>query len=298
MNPARRVPRSLYPFEGRTFDLDGLGYHYLDEGSGEPVVMVHGNPTWSFYYRDLVRALRDDYRVLAPDHIGCGLSEKPDDSRYRFTLAQRVDDFEAFLDHLDLAEPVTLVAHDWGGMIAMAWAVRNPTRVGRIVLMNTAAFHLPDDMRMPPTLAFVRNTRLATFLVRHLNLFSRGASWLAPKRRLTKPVRDAYCAPYDTPDHRIATLRFVQDIPLAPGDPAYDSVSEVAGGLKQFCETPILLLWGEKDFVFGPKVLSIFEEIWPHAEVKRFPDAGHYVLEDAGSEILPLVRDFLTRHPL
>jgi len=198
----------------------------------------------------------------------------------------------------DLEEPVTLVAHDWGGMIAMGWAVRHPERVGRIVLMNTAAFHLPDGMKMPPTLAFVRDTRLASFLVRHLNLFSRGATWLATARRLPKPVRDAYCAPYDSPAHRIATLRFVQDIPLEPGDPAYDTVSEIESSLALFEKTPVLLLWGEKDFVFKPEVLEIFERIWPHAESHRFAKAGHYVLEDAGEEIRPLVRDFLERHSI
>jgi len=298
VSAAPRVPKALYPFEGRDFDLDGLRYHYLDEGSGEPVVMVHGNPTWSFYYRDLVKALRDEYRVIVPDHIGCGLSDKPDDARYRYTLSQRVADFEAFLDHLDPGKSITLVAHDWGGMIAMAWAVRHPDRVARIVLMNTAAFHLPDDMRMPPSLAFVRNTRLATFCVRRFNLFSRGAAWLAPVRRLPREVRDAYCAPYDTWEHRIATLRFVQDIPLKPGDPAYDTVSEVADGLGRFCDTPVLLLWGEKDFVFKPEVLSIFEKVWPQAETHRFPSAGHYVLEDASEEIPALLRDFLARHPV
>ncbi|MDJ0869595.1 MAG: alpha/beta fold hydrolase [Myxococcota bacterium] len=298
MSDAPRVPPALYPFEGHYCDCGGHRLHYLDEGSGEPLVLVHGNPTWSFYYRDLVRALRDDYRLLVPDHIGCGLSDKPDDAHYRYTLDQRVADFTRFLEQLELSEPLTLVAHDWGGMIAMAWAVRHPERVGRLVLMNTAAFHLPDDMRMPATLAFVRNTRLAALCVRHLNLFSRGAAWMAPAKRLPKPVRDAYCAPYDTPDHRIATLRFVQDIPLAPGDPAYDTVSEVEKGLSQFHDTPVLLLWGEKDFVFKPEVCSVFEKIWPQAEVQRFPEAGHYVLEDAATEIPPRLRDFLARHPL
>jgi haloalkane dehalogenase len=298
VSPASGVPSSLYPFEGRIFDLGGLAYHYLDEGAGEPVVMVHGNPTWSFAYRNLVQALHDDYRAIVPDHIGCGLSEKPDDTRYRYTLEQRVSDFGAFLDHLDLEGPLTLVAHDWGGMIAMAWAVRQPERVGRIILMNTAAFHLPADMRLPVALWFVRNTRIAPYLVRRFNLFSRGASWLAPARRMPRPIRQAYCAPYDSWENRIATLRFVQDIPLEPGDPSYDTVSEVAAGLERFRDTPILLLWGERDFVFKTKVLSLFEEIWPHAEVHRFPDAGHYVLEDAGAEIAPRIRDFLKRHPL
>jgi pimeloyl-ACP methyl ester carboxylesterase len=296
VNLEPKVPRSLYPFEGHFFDRGGLRMHYLDEGEGPPVVMVHGNPTWSFYYRNLVRVLSNDHRVIVPDHIGCGYSDKPDDEHYSYRLAERVADLEALLDNLSLDQPVTLIAHDWGGMIAMGWAVRHPERVARIVLMNTAAFHLPDDMKMPATLAFVRDTGLASFMVRHFNLFSRGAAWMAPGKHMSKTLRDAYCAPYDTPDHRIATLRFVQDIPLNPGDPSYDGVSEIERGLPRFAKTPILLLWGQKDFVFKPEVLDVFAKIWPHAEVHRFASAGHYVLEDAGDEIAPMVRDFFARH--
>jgi len=298
-----QVPRDLYPFEGRFFDRNGLRLHYLDEGprevdgvTAETVVMIHGNPTWSFYYRNLVLALRDRYRVLVPDHIGCGLSDKPDDETYRYTLSSRIDDLETWLAHVVPEGRITLVAHDWGGMIAMGWAARHASRVARIVLMNTAAFHLPDDMRMPPTLAFVRNTRIASWLVRRANLFARGATWMASAKWMPKVVRDAYCAPYDTPAHRLATLRFVQDIPLAPGDAAWDAVSAVESALPCFAETPILLLWGERDFVFRPGVCDVFERVWPHAETRRFARAGHYVLEDAADEIPPLVRDFFVRH--
>jgi haloalkane dehalogenase len=305
VSPAAKVASELYPFEGRFFELPGrvlghgpLRYHYLDEGEGPPIVMLHGNPTWSFYYRDLIPPLAASHRVLVPDQIGCGYSDKPGDDRYRYTLASRIDDLEAWLQHLALDAPITLVAHDWGGMIAMGWAVRHPELVARIVLMNTAAFHLPDDMRMPPALSFVRGTALASWMVRHLNLFARGAGWMAAARPLPKVLRDAYCAPYDTPDHRIATLRFVQDIPLAPGDAAYDTVSEIERGLGRFEKTPILLLWGQKDFVFKPAVCDVFERIWPHAETHRFPRAGHYVLEDARDEIPPILLDFLTRHPV
>ena len=294
-NPVQ-VPRSLYPFEGRYLDRQGLRYHYLDEGEGPPVVMVHGNPTWSFYFRNLVLDLREDHRVLVPDHIGCGYSSKPAAEDYGYCLADRIDDLDAFLDAMDLDEPVTLVAHDWGGMIAMGWAVRHPDRVAKIVLMNTAAFHLPDNMSMPPILSFVRDTRLAAFLVLRANLFSRGASWLAPRKRLSREVRHAYCAPYDSPANRLATLRFVQDIPLHPGDPSHDTVSGIEKGLPLFSETPVLLLWGDQDFVFGPDVMKVFENLWPQAEGHHFPNAGHYVLEDASDEILPLLRDFLARH--
>ncbi len=293
-----RVPPSLYPFESRFHDLDGLRYHYLDEGEvrqgGEPVVMLHGNPTWSFYYRDLIGKLRDRHRVIAPDHIGCGFSDKPGDDRYEYSLRQRVDDVEALLDALVPEERVTLVLHDWGGMIGMGWAVRHPERVGRIVLFNTAAFHLPRTKKLPTSLWWVRNTIVAAFLVRRFNAFSRGAAWACCTRaRLTKEVRDAYCAPYDSWDNRIATLRFVQDIPLSPQDRSYATVSEVESKLGLFAETPVLICWGDRDFVFDHHFLAEWRRRLPQAEVHRFHDSGHYVLEDAKAEILPLVDRFL-----
>jgi pimeloyl-ACP methyl ester carboxylesterase len=293
-----RIARSLYPFESRRTEIGGHGYHYLDEGKGEALVMVHGNPTWSFYYRKLVLAFRDHYRTLVPDHIGCGYSDKPDDAHYRYTLSRRVDDLEAFLEKVGAGNALTLVLHDWGGMIGMAYAVRHPERIKRLVLMNTAAFHLPESMRLPTSLWSVRNTRLGAWCVQRFNLFARGATWLTTTKRLPKEIRDAYCAPYETYDDRLATLRFVQDIPLVPGDAAYGAVSKVEAGLGLFASTPILLLWGMKDFVFRPEVLEVFEKHWPHAEVHRFATAGHYVLEDAADEIPGILRSFLERHPL
>ena len=144
---------------GRDFDRGGLKLHYIDEGSGEPVVMLHGNPTWSFYYRHLIDSLRGSYRVIVPDHIGCGLSDKPDDSRYTYTLASRVDDLERLLDHLGLDRDLTLIMHDWGGMIGMAYAARHPERIARLVVSNTAAFHKPASKPLPRALAICRDSR-------------------------------------------------------------------------------------------------------------------------------------------
>ncbi len=294
------IPKALYPFESHYFQVaGGLRCHYLDEGSGEPVVMVHGNPTWSFYYRNLVTALRGSHRVIVPDHIGCGFSDKPDDSRYEYTLRRRVEDFTALLDHLSLENDLTLVMHDWGGPIGMLYAVRHPQRIKRLILLNTAAFRLPPSKALPWALGLVRNTTAGALLVRQFNAFSRGASWIACRqRRLSKEVRDAYCAPYDSWDNRIATLRFVQDIPLQPGDRSYELAIEVESKVSLFQHTPVLICWGMKDFVFDHHFLEVWQRILPAAEVHRFPRAGHYVLEDAGEEIVPLVQQFLAAHPL
>lgn len=284
----------LYPFDGKFFERNGLRQHYLDEGSGEPVLMLHGNPTWSFYYRNLVRALSAEYRTVAPDHIGCGYSDKPGDDAYSYTLKQRVDDVEALLEHLGITGGVTLVVHDWGGMIGMAYAVRHPERIKRIVAMNTSAFHLPKTKAFPWALWLVRNTWLGTFLVRGFNAFSYTASHVCCKRGpMPREVRKMYRRPYDSWRNRIATLRFVQDIPLRPGDPSYAVVDEVEAKAGQLKHVPMLLCWGMRDFVFDRHFLALWEARFPEARVHRFDDCGHYVLEDASEEIIGLVQEFL-----
>ncbi len=286
----------LYPFTGKRLDLDGLSYHYLDEGSGSPVVMLHGNPSWSFYYRNLVLALQDRYRCIVPDHIGCGLSDKPGDDQYEYTLARRVDDLEKLLDHLGLMENITLVVHDWGGMIGMAYAVRHPERIKRLVILNTGAFHLPKNKPFPLGLRICRDTPLGTLLVRGLNAFSRAASHVGCKRNpMNATLRSLYQLPYDSWQNRIATLRFVQDIPLMPGDRGYDLVSSVDDGINQFRTLPMLICWGEQDFVFDRHFLAEWQHRFPDAEMHRYADCGHYILEDAGKEVMPLIRSFLER---
>ena len=289
----------LYPWQSRWFDRDGLQMHYLDEGRGDALVMLHGNPTWSFYWRHLVAGLCDTHRTVVPDHIGMGLSDKPGDDRYTYTLASRVADLDALLRHLDIRQNVTLIGHDWGGMIGLAWAMGHPGRVQRLVLMNTAGFLLPKGLSLPWRLKVVRHLP-ASIPVRGLNGFVRGAAALCSTRpgRMTPQIRAAYMAPYDSWQNRIAILRFVEDIPLRPTDPAYPLVKEVDDALERIAELPLQIFWGERDFVFDVNLLAEWRRRVPTAEYHTFPDCGHYVLEDAHEEILPRIRDFLARHPL
>ena len=292
----RDVPRHLYPFEHNYLDLGGVKYHYLDEGpnDGEPVLMVHGNPTWSFYYRNLIQSLRDEYRCVAPDHVGCGYSDKPGDDRYEYTFERRVDDLTRLVDELGL-ERINLVVHDWGGMIGMTWATRHPDRVSRLVVLNTASFHLPGGKSFPWQLWLTR-TPVGTVLVRGANAFSRAATRVCCTRRpLTKEVRDAYAAPYDSWNDRIATLRFVQDIPLSQSDKGYQLISEVDGDLHKLKDKPMLIGWGDKDFVFDHHFLAEWEKRFPQAEVHRWADCGHYVLEDAWVDLEPLIKAHLKK---
>jgi haloalkane dehalogenase len=291
--------RHLYPFDSHYLDLNGLKYHYLDEGRGDPVVMIHGNPTWSFYYRVLVKALCPHFRTIVPDHIGCGLSDKPEADAYDYRLKNRVDDLEVLFAHLNLKEKLTLVVHDWGGIIGMAAAVRRPEKISRIIVLNTAAFLPPAAKRLPLRLRAIRNIKpLAVPAVLGLNLFARGALYMAAHKSLASDVKSGLAAPYNCWQNRIATLKFVQDIPIDEQDPSYHLVKYVDTHLEALSGLPMLICWGERDFVFDTDYRDEWQRRFPKAEVHTFADAGHYVLEDAADKIIPLVKDFLQRHPV
>ncbi len=286
-----------YDFTHHYATVGGLRMHYLDEGRGDTVVMLHGNPNWSYYYRNLVRALRDKYRCLVPDHIGCGLSDKPSDAEYEYSLERRFADLEDWLSQVGTTRDLTLVVHDWGGMIGMAYATKHPDRVRRLVVLNTGAFHLPGAKPVPWQLKLARSP-LGAVLVRGFNAFSSGAVHSCVTRRPMSPdVAKAYCAPYDSWANRIAVHRFVQDIPLRPGDRGFDLVTRVSDGLSQLKHLPMLIGWGDRDFVFDEHFLREWLTRFPDAELHRYPDCGHYILEDA-EELVPLIRGFLDKHPL
>jgi pimeloyl-ACP methyl ester carboxylesterase len=291
--------RHLYPYKSHYLDLNGFNYHYLDEGQGQPLVMVHGNPTWSFYFRELINNLSPQFRTIVPDHMGCGLSDKPPVDAYGFGLENRVDDLEMLLDHLAVRENVTLILHDWGGMIGMAYAVRHPKRIRRLILLNTYAFLPPAGYRVPLSGHFIRRAGpLASLAILGFNLFSVGALYLASRQGLTKDVKKGLTAPYNCWNHRLAVLRFVQDIPLSPNNSSYSLAKAVDDKLALFADTPMLICWGEHDFVFNHQFFDEWRRRFPAAEVHGFSDAGHYVLEDVPEKIVPLVQNFLQRHPL
>jgi pimeloyl-ACP methyl ester carboxylesterase len=266
--------------------------HYLDEGprDGTPVVMCHGNPTWSYYYRKLIPALSQSCRVIVPDHIGCGFSDKP--QAYTYTLEQHIRNLEALIAHLELRH-MSLVLHDWGGAIGMGYATRHPDTVDRFVVFNTSAFYLPA---VPWVLKLARSPFLGAILLRGLNAFAGLALWFAVgnHRRMTREVRAGYLSPYANWHDRIAIYRFVQDIPVTASHPTRATVDAIDRALLAFRDRPMLILWGAKDFVFTVKhFLAGWRRRFPAAEVLVFDDAGHYVVEDAHERILPLMQEFL-----
>ena len=284
--------KDLYPFTSLYFDLNPYKLHYLDEGEGEVLLFLHGNPTWSFYYRSLIQNFQGRYRCVAPDHIGCGFSDKPQD--YSYTLTTHIDNLEKLVGFLGLKN-ITLMVHDWGGAIGMGLAVRKPELIKRLVLFNTASFL---SMDIPLRIGLCRVPLLGTILIRYLNLFVRGVLRFGLKRRkrLTQNVRAGYLAPYDTFENRIANLKFVQDIPMEQAVPSYSVIQYIERNLKQFDGYPILIIWGIEDFCFNVKFLNKWREIFPRAKVREVCNAGHLVVEDASDEIIPWIEGFLRKN--
>ncbi len=283
---------------GRWLGIHGHQMHVIDtgprKGPSGTLVMVHGNPTWSFYYRRLVTHFSNCYRCIVPDHIGMGLSSKPDDQAYSYTLKQRIADLEDLLEQLCPAGPLTLILHDWGGMIGMGYAARHRSRIAGLVLMNTAAFRLPEGKPLPWSLGLCRTPVLGAVAVRTLNLFCLGATRQCVKTaRLSAADQANLLAPYDSWANRIGVHRFVEDIPLRPGDTSYDCVTNIEQSLPQFLDCPVRIFWGGQDFVFDDDFLAKWRSVWPQAVVTRFPEAGHYVLEDAHEHIIPQLEEFL-----
>jgi len=288
--------RRHYPFQSRYLNIDRHRLHYIDEGEGTPIVMLHGNPTWSFYYRHLIKTFSSGYRTIVPDHIGCGLSDKPAAANYPYTLDRRVSDLDILISSLQLKEKITLVVHDWGGMIGMAWAIQHPERVGRIVVLNTSAFPPPGGKRLPLRLRFIRNASLFSKpAVLGLNLFARSALYMAAKKPIHKDIGKCLLAPYDSWRNRIATYRFVTDIPVRPSDTSFHTVSTVSENLERLRHLPVLICWGKHDFVFDLDYFNEWRQRFPEAEAHIFEDAGHYILEDAPEKVANYMSAFFDK---
>lgn len=297
MHARRKLPGEslwgeLYPFASHYLDIDGSRLHYVDEGPDDApatLLFVHGNPTWSFYWRRLVTACRDRFRCVAVDHLGCGLSDlQPRPLR----LADHIDNLERLTEALDLRR-VTLVAQDWGGAIGLGTVLRNRERFERLVLTNTGAFR---PWFIPWRIRVCRWPVVGRFAVQRANGFSRAALRMTLSRsRLTPQVEAAYLAPYGSWTERAAVYQFVRDIPLSAAHPTWQTLAEIEDGLPSLADMPTLLLWGMRDWCFTPECLEKFRQYWPEAEVVRLNDVGHWALEDAPEDAARAVTEFLAR---
>jgi haloalkane dehalogenase len=281
--------RNEYPFDNNFFnDEDGHRLHYVDYGKGDAMLMLHGNPTWSFYYRNLIKSLSGNFRCIALDHIGCGLSDKP--QNYDYCLENHIKNACALVEHLDFKK-FHLVVHDWGCAIGMALAERWPERIESIIIMNGAAFL---SKKIPKRINFCRTSYLAKFLILRLNLFAIGSSYMSVNYPMRKEIRQCYLYPYNNKANRIATLRFVQDIPMDPSHKSWATLAKIDKELGLLSKKKSLILWGENDFCFTESFLRTWINIFDEAQIIKLSNCGHYVLEDSKSIGIANIRAFLS----
>lgn len=281
-----------YQFASHYVEIDKNRLHFIDEGEGSVIVMVHGNPTWSFYYRKLITLLCPKHRIIAVDNIGCGLSDKP--QKYNYTLENHIKNLSILLEHLKI-DKCSLVLHDWGGAIGMGYAVRHIQSIEKIALLNTAAFR---SEKIPLRIAFCKIPIIGELIVRGLNGFAFAATYMAVVKSMDKLTRKHYLLPYNSWKNRIATHRFVKDIPLRPSHQSYETLVEVEDGLAKIRDLniPMLILWGGKDFCFTKEFFNEWLERFPDTEAHFFEDCGHYLLEDCFDKSGKYLEDFFESH--
>jgi haloalkane dehalogenase len=285
-----------FPFAPRYHEVNGFAMHYVDAGAGEPVVLLHGDPTWGYLWRHFIPALSAHRRCVVPDHMAMGKSAVPRDC-YPYRLRHHVSNLEALLLRLDLSE-LTLVLHDWGGPVGLGFATRHPARVKRLVLLNTWAFAPWPGGPLPKMLEIIRSPRGEKFVLERNGYLEPAlvGTTLHPER-LTKTALEAYRAPYPTPQSRAALLCWSRDIPVAEGDPSWEDMKRVENGLAQLGRTPTLLVWGMADPVLPPSVLRRWQQVFPGAATHEVHDASHFLQEDAPQEVVGRIEQFLAANP-
>ena len=281
-----------WPYAPRWFDSPDGRMHYVDEGprGGKPVVMVHGNPTWGYLYRNFIPPLVEaGYRCIVPDHLGFGRSDKPDQPEL-YQVPRHAQRLEALLESLDLHD-ATLVSQDWGGPTGFYWATRHPERIGALCVLNTLTHRPPGKVKLPIPLHLFRTRGIGEAMVKGAHMFVRGFLFKAGimhKDRITPEMRAAYLAPHPSYSSRTSILVFPREIPAGSTGRIADFMGEVEAGLRSLKGKPTMIAWAMKDIAFLPEYL---DQLWlhdfPNADVLRLPDAGHYLQQDAYERIVP-----------
>ena len=282
-----------YPFTQNFFtQKDGFKINYIDEGNKTslPTIFLHGNPTWSFFYRKLILSLSEEFRCIAPDHLGCGLSDKPDLSNFTYDLRGHSENLVDLLKDLQI-EKFNLVVHDWGGAIGLSAFRNNFKKINKLVLLNTAAFSSKD---VPKRIRFCRLPMIGEFFVRYLNGFAGPATWMATNKKLSKTIKSGFLFPYQNWRDRIAVWRFVKDIPLENNHPSLSYLLKTDQCISKLNHIPTMACWGMKDFCFHGGFLREWKKRLPNLTVHEINNAGHYLLEDEFEYCERTITSFLT----
>ncbi len=276
------ILKEEYPFEHKYMSVGKYRMHYIDEGSGPVIIMLHACPMWSFFYRNMIKDFSRHCRVIAPDIIGYGLSDKPADYDYR--LETQIDNLERLVEHLNLPK-FSLVMHGWGATIGVGFTVRHSNMVDKIVVMNSIAFsgyRMPFRFQLCKWFPFIGKP-----LLERTNILFHGLG------KHKAGVRFGYMYPYRNKNDRVALFRFINDVPCNPDDSSYESVIEVEHGLWILREHKMYIIWGVRDWLYPERFLHKWIEYCPDAKVVRIPSGGRYLAEDAPEELPAIISGFL-----
>jgi pimeloyl-ACP methyl ester carboxylesterase len=288
-----------WPYAPKYFNTPDGRLHYIDEGprNAPPIVFVHGNPTWGYLYRRFIKAVTGwEFRAIAMDHLGFGRSDKPTQTEV-YTIPRHADRCEALLEALDLGN-ATLVVQDWGGPIGLSWAARHPERVSGLFILNTFFQRPVSEVPLPAILKAFRTPVVGELLVKGAHAFVKGflfQAGLNDPARLTRTDKTAYLAPHPTWSSRSGVLAFPRQIPSGPTGPVSDFVAIEGAKLEAaFAKKPVKIVWPMKDVAFSPETLDgMWLKAFPHAQVTRVEDAGHFIQEDAPEIVIPELMDFI-----
>jgi haloalkane dehalogenase len=276
--------------------INNFQMHYVDEGDGEPLVLLHGDPTWGYLYRKFIPPLSQQWRCIVPDQMGMGKSGVPKEP-FPYRLEHHISNLEALLLYLDLRD-ITLVLHDWGGPVGVGFATRHPERIKRLVLLNTWAFATWPGGPFPRLLEIIRSERGEKFVLERNGYVEPALLGTTYHREnLTKEIIRAYLAPFPAPETRLALLCWSRDIPVNESDYSYAEMQRIEQNLSLFNATPVLLAWGLRDPVLSPEILHKWQQIYPQATLCRFEEASHFLQEDAPEQIVGCIVDFLKANP-
>lgn len=281
------IDRNEYPFNSNFFHTPAGRMHYVDEGNSDhALIMIHGNPTWSFLYRHLIKGLSDKYRCIAPDHLGFGLSAKPDN--WDYLPEGHAENFKLLMERLSI-ESATLLVHDWGGPIGLSYAAQNPEKVKAIVIMNSWCWPVAGDPHFEQFSGSMSGP-MGQFLIKYINFFVRVVMKQAygDKTKLTKAIQRHYLNALPSPAARKAVCVLPNQIIGAS-----QWLADLWEKRDQFTRKPALALWGKRDIAFRDKELGTWKEAFSRIDVHEFADAGHYVQEEVGPELCPLIHEFV-----
>ncbi|MHA1229562.1 MAG: alpha/beta fold hydrolase [Candidatus Helarchaeota archaeon] len=282
-----------FPFKPNYLVINGFNMHYVDEGSGEPIVLIHGEPTWGYLYRKFIPILAESNRVIVPDHMGFGKSDVPLDKPY--TLAQHIDNLTKLLLNLKLKD-ITIVVQDWGGPIGFGFAVNNPDLIKRIVIMNTSVGVAKENRRLwyEPMVENGTYDQLMGNMKIFIPQMMFGTFVKKFSREEKKIMKKAYTAPFPSEEYCIGAKAFPKDIPKGKTHPSSKIMQEIRDKLPLLSNKPKILIWGMKDIIFPPKIIEIWQKIYPDIKVFKIQNAGHYLQEDAPEQIIPIIKKFVT----